>query len=719
MRNELRSFVTDNKKRAWTDDQIRALTPKQRNSLGKYSAFQGKSISSIDSELQALIDARGFFPGDGIAALKMMQEIPYNSMTQMESDSVVSKGGSQVTTLNDITLYTLSGEKVVRPNTPVPANPENSDRYSNLDVLAAFVGSLVSQSKGEWKIESPDRWVIMFPLLKIAGLNTVAQFTQKLLNTSPKWQAMRTIDKTSVTNINEAKFIRDTLNNLDVDAYNYLNTLICVEALCVVYYDKVDKDWNITLGVDDKPLVPAFVYESKVKTRADQEFSDDYPAVFIYKGGWAPPARVLKVTDWGSTANIAAVTQKVVQVAGGGGSMPSLLASSLGFSGMTTEASQKLLFIIGATLSCWAGSRVVDIRLTSDGDIGPLYAALSYWQSQKFGEFAKMPDKNVTPWFCFLTSRRNVGINSAAAIRETIRDKHRSEAVAICVLKDQLKTKANKDDPVVDHDANSLEVLPGDLPTDYIVKTPIYGAAFFHKDNDVIRSFIKTSTPFKVPEQYNNVRVYAHGSARNFLGVASTFPSCSLKGIEYEKTKKGPVPKLVDIPMKEFVTRESWYRNVNDSLLKVLAAMFNPKKTYSPLANLLVITKGKMNMLVSVTDDAESGFAQKVFVRQTKEKMKFMIGMAPVSTDSFRPVVDSTVQKEEPVNKKETNPEQQIVVPDQHEDEKGDSSSGDEDDDGAEDGTEDEEGESEEKKQEDDLVDQTMMSNLNDDGPDA
>jgi len=644
----IKQYVRDATTRKWTDAQILALSPKLRGELSRFATKDGKPIGKTSPELLELIERRGFMPADGRAALTLVQDKTINPMTQANSEWIASKGGNETFTTEKSTLYMCNGDKVVRPLTPIPANPARPDKYDNLDVVTAFCGTLVAHTDGVWSNSNEQAWVKVFPSLSASGVNDVACLVSRVLNDDEKWISLPQTARASITGRNGAVFIRDCLNGLSTALYNYLNTKIVVDAFGALI-QAADGSWEIDCDETGKERVPTKMYTVLPKTDLDIQFSAQYPATFLYRGGWVPLGRMTK-TDAKQTGSVLAARQKLIDTAKGDSAIPSLIAKSNGFSGITTEAAKIHYFLLSATIECWRRGKVANIRLTKDGDITLLYAALSYWQKKAEGDdrFTSM-NAYEGSWFYFLTAKRNAHLNVAVEVKELIISNHQESAVAVTYLNDTIKTKVDKTADPVNHDTASGFVLPMDLPRDYIVKCPIYGTAFFPLDSSLVRQKKKGTTKADLGKQYDSVKVYAHGNASDFYGIASSLEDLCLVGAE--PAKEGL--KLTPLSLVRFETREAWYGQVSKDITAVYQAVFSPKKTYSCITNLLVITKGKVTILADINgDDARSApYAGKVFARGGYERKKFVLPVAgPSTTSGATSVLTSTTSKAAPTS---------------------------------------------------------------------
>jgi hypothetical protein len=644
--NVIKNAIKDASERRWTDAQIKALSPKLRGQLSSYGEKDGKSITQIDPEMKRLISERGFAPADGRAALAMIQDKTIAPMKQANSDWVISKGGNEITTKDKNTLYMCNGDKVVRPHTPIPANPENPDKFDNLDVVTAFCAPLVDHKNGVWKNAGEQVWCKTFPSMGASGLNSLAMLVAQILNIDECWVALSTVDKAATTGRNGAVFIRNAFNSVSKVVYRYLNTKIVADAFRAIEKTP-DGEWEVCVDEEGNDVVPQRVYDTIALDADDLRFSSDYPAVLWYKGGWVPGARLPKV-DLNLTSSLILARQKSIHIAGGDQGVPSLIAASQDFSGITNETAQNFYFIISSVLECWRRGKKADIRLSSNGDVNVLWSALSYWQDvARSDDLYSLMHERKGNWFYFLPATRNAFINTTAAIREVIVNSHTEGSVAVCVIKDRIKTLVDKTSDPVNHDRNSNYVLPQDLPPNYIVKCPIYGTAFFPKDNALARIAQKSTSAESFP-QYNGVKVYGHGNARDFIGVASTLDDLCLVGSE--QAKKGMV--FAKISLVCYPTREKWYSKVSSDINAIYKAVFNPVKTLSPISNLLVITKGKVSVLTNLDDGQAVGYSTRVFAKGGNNRKKFMVPAASSSSftsssssSSSQPVVETTASK--------------------------------------------------------------------------
>jgi len=606
----------------WTLEQIASLKPAQRQSLAAYSP----GVTEVkDTELIELIRVRGCTVADSLAAMTMVQGPKVTLVKQTREEVVLSKGGMTFGTEKKLTTVLPTGDKYEAANTPIPC--EGLDRWPNIDAVSALLSDLVALDGEKWVERKIDGYKA-FPQVKMAGLRKAGRVLAKILENTDAWKNMEAKDKLSTSGITLMKFVRSAIASLTETQFNYLNTIIVVDIYGVIEKGR-DGNWLIGEDADGNEL-PKHFYTEKEKTSSDNVLMAQYPSVFLYKGGWVPKVKAVQV-DPNLTSSVLLAQQKLIEFAGGDSNPPSILASGKDFTSMITESSKRLYFLLSATLASWAKGKVVDIRLTSDSEIHQLWSILSYWQSKIVMEkpevFQQMTIYPVTDWFNFLPASRNKGLNVAPDIHALIRSRHRETAVAVCYLKDGIKTKTSADGPPPDHEQNSYFVLPDDLPLEYIVKCPVYGAAFFPKDDSVIRTLGKSSakeSPQKEAQKkiYQNLEVYAHGTAKGLYGVVSTFAELELIGRKMD----GKKPLWVKVKLLKFPTRADWYRRVAKDILEVYAAPFKPVVRYSPICNLIVMTKGKMMLQLQDVNGEDGVITVEKTFQKTMERKAYRPG---------------------------------------------------------------------------------------------
>jgi len=574
-----------------------------------------------DPFLEDLVKLRGWSPADSVLAYSLIQTSKVAIKKQTMEEVVMAKGGMIVGSPKEITMTLPTGDKVRVPNTPIPSSGE-TDRWEYIDPVTGLVADIVQVDGDKWVPKKCDAWKV-FPSLNLTGLRKVATVLCVILNSTDEWKGKDATERAGTTGIAHMKFIRTAINSISEEQFNYLNTLIVVDMFGVI--EKKEGVWVLGEDMDGKEYPRSF-WTTKAKKKGDEKLLSSYPEVFLYKGGWVPKVKTVQV-DTGLTSSVVLAQQKLIEFAGGDSGPSKLLASGKDFTSMLSENGKKIYFYLSATLAAWARGCVVDIRLISDGDIHYLWSVLSYWRdriSKDSTEFADMQKHDIVDWFNFIPAARNKSLNVAPEIYAVIRTRHREGAVAVCCLKDELKTKVDKNAPPLDHERNSFNVLPADLPAMFIIKCPIYGQAFFLKDGDVVRMMQKGSTKDEKFDRslYESVKVYSHGSARNFYGVASTLSDLSLMGRTVEKGVSSWTP----VKLEQYVTRKAWYARVAKDILEVYAAPFRAVVRYSPICNLLVITKGKLNIKLQDVNGEEGAITvDKVFHRSV-EKKPYRIG---------------------------------------------------------------------------------------------
>lgn len=637
----LLNFSENVAKRSWTDEEIRSFTFAERKSLVAYKP----GVSEPPPKIKALLARKegAWTKADAMFAATVNQSGSLDLSRRTFEEAAVSQGGSVEATDKTITFYALTGERYSVVNTPIPQEPKEVDNYENLDNVSSLCASVVHVHGGKWECKNEAVWNPVFPGVSTAGIIHLASAVKSLLNDCEDWKAMKETGKSSTTGIVALRFVRRQLNKLDKWSYDYINTIICVDVLRVMYKDE-DGAWCLSLDDDEKSLIPQKVWTQRSKTPEHKKIMKKFPCVFTYNGGWVPPARVPLPVD-PSLGDVIVAHQKVREFENGGDSAPALLASMKDYTGMITDNFKRIYFIVSAVLGVWSLGKVVDVRLTNDGDLNTLWVLLNYWCEKIKSEldaevpnsmFLAMKDVN-SEWFKFLPASRDSVGNPSITIKKSLINNHREGAVAVGVSKARLHTKAEKDE-IVDHEDHAFTVLPVDLPSSYVLKCPVYGSAFFLRDPAVQKVLAKKTVLKEDIQRYQKVIVQAFGSARDFQGVVTTLENFSLVGQQVEKIVPASVKtdgssdtpsvvartivkrRFVKVPLTVVPTLKEWYFAVLRSLGNVYSAPWKPVSRFSPITNLLLVSKGKVSLVNSDLGGEGSGFQGQVFPKSTKSR---------------------------------------------------------------------------------------------------
>jgi len=315
-----------------------------------------------------------------------------------------------------------------------------------------------------------------------------------------------------------------------------------------------------------------------------------------------------------------------------------LLSGMKGFSGLCTRNGKKFQFILGAALSCWLMGKKVDIRLSTNGDY-PLLASSLNSVLRRMVEYGHQMSDDVH-WYKFL-SADNKPLAMSQALRALFTDAHREDAVAIWWYAATLPTSQTKGQ-VVDYDYLSKNLIPPQVQGEFIAYTPIYGIQMFGSDDQALR-LRSNKTESKKETIRKDVLVYEFSNACGFCGVISNIKDLCLGGIGYpiqtttatttlnvvesvSTTNSSatlshtsiPAKKvvtnrydftgdegLVRVPLKRINTEKEWYSKVAMDCRYVILGLFRPTVRYSPISNLVSLSKKGLELQRTVLDDDE------------------------------------------------------------------------------------------------------------------
>jgi len=192
---------------------------------------------------------------------------------------------------------------------------------------------------------------------------------------------------------------------------------------------------------------------------------------------------------------------------------------------------------------------------------------------------------------------------------------HRDKAVAVWYSASNLPTSGEKK-VAVDFDAMSLDLIPGDVPTQFVAYSAIYGAVPFQEDKEVK----KTVRVYPIEKW---CYAFQFGSGARFRGVISSFRKVSLMGYGWEKQKDGlyDVSKdatLITQTLVPAFVQSQWYNRVSADCAAAYCSMFGVVQRYSPISSLVYMSKKAVQLSLTVGLVDGDAFVSEVLVRQRK-----------------------------------------------------------------------------------------------------
>jgi len=611
----LLSYATEGN---WTLDEFKAM---DRKVLGYYARWNNEA-SHMPDEHRMIIKSRGFTVADKMLALQV-----YNAQTSKlaiasKPDSHINlHGGSMHYTPEKVVYRTNTGLEKERNNSPIPAEFSETERYDNVVPLAALCGQLVEVEDAKWKSSvNMNAWTIAFERtgINISGIPIVVATIIKVLSDDRVWNTYTMSNKNSVSGLDKITFIRRALDRLAPGPYDILNTTI----VCKLFktFGRVGNDWEEILDSKGNNLVDKKCFEERPKKLVNKAIQHallkEYPAVFWYRGGWAPMPFIDQ-----STSDFTGVKKNVQQardVQGSNGAATAILAHMKDFSGLTDAFGKRIQFQLAATLFVWTKHKTADIQINTVGDIPMLISSLKYWRdwifSHKPVQFLKVHssaqhDLQVSsvlsvveelPECLFrivlpgIGSEKNIHPNH----REYVSTRFTEGSTIVYYYDADLPSAREKNTPV-DIDTESFNILPDELRKghDLIVYSSIYGIHPFCND-PVARKKISTMISWKFWGL--TPHVYAFGNASYFRGILSTYADLSLIGYGFQKIPTGwnrLTTSLVAVPLDKMASQALWYSRVQSDAVLLMVAWLRPVSRYSPISNLPRVSRTTANIV--------------------------------------------------------------------------------------------------------------------------
>lgn len=582
----MNTFV-QNQQRNYDNEYLVTLSAVQLRKLAMYA--EGINGDSLDAALKEVVRRKGNpTASDKTEMMRLVTSTNrYKDSHYKPEEAVISMGGSVFYTPKEIALTSVSGEVTVTPNAPVPSQFGVKAARKYVQFILPLCSQLVINKKGKWEIKIENAWSKVFSRsgLNISELHVIASLVLAVLEQDRVWMDMPSVSKLSTTGSAKLVFIKEALERIDDLAYIYLHTSIVVKFLRAVIPD--GKKFVVRMS-GDEPAIPVKSYESvKITPAQAKDFRKWTPQAYYYVGGFIPLVDV--PVDDGTINSAYLSLQRLREFSGGDSSAVMLLAGMKDFSGLTTEAGKRLSFILAATLFCWSKKLLVDIRLSSMGDLFPLMSSLNLWKRIVATEWEEKPGGHQSTWVNFMPQARKA-IPLDPSIEPYMISAHREDAVAIWWNADQLTTAQEKG-KTVDHDLLSFQLLPADIVAndqDFIAYNPIYGPNMFPQDKHARPTGRTTPLP---ENDFDELFVYPFGNAAKFNGIVSTFDDLALWGRERVGSGKTAVDRFTSIKLQVVPSMKEWYAKVCTACTAHYSLTFNAVSRYSPISNLLYMSK--------------------------------------------------------------------------------------------------------------------------------
>jgi len=600
-------------KRSFTDAEIRAM-PK---------AFQRFVASANGNIIPAPAGWLATYPGvrvtqaDKRAAMKIFTEPVVTTMVEVRPDAFISTNGGRYHYAPDtVTLKRLNGTEEVRANAAIPAPFKETERYSNVQAVAAFAAQVVRVKDGNWFCEVPvNSWNKILPRdggMDAVSLVTFGDSVAGVLNASKTWRAMDTIKRQACTGLDALVFIRSELDRLSLAEYTLLNTRLVMQTLRPMEQDA--KKWFVRVDDKGESVVPESSYQKvdcPVEIRALLK-KEGFPSAYWYHGGYAPSLNL--PPNVGRFKETKERYDKMTEVQVGNDSSTAILSGMRGFSSLTDDFGKRIQFLLGATLALVSRGETVDIQLSTVGDVVLLKSSLNYWER-------KVKDEELFKRFCNVLHLQNVRFILPKAtdsnkvpsqILESCIFTARPSSTVVAYLNVSLPT-AQKKGESVDYRTNSQRLIPPIWQNNKLVAyMPVYNDWFWPdepKDDSQITGGGSNSSNTK-PKRNQKYYVFEFGTAANWCGVVSTFAQMSLVGYGFplvdKKWDQSKKEDLVFLNLERRDTWESWLKKVASDCAMQIVAFMRPVSRYSPISNLPFMSKTGVTLMLQKAE-AEDG----------------------------------------------------------------------------------------------------------------
>jgi hypothetical protein len=602
---DLLSVVADRNVARWSIEELQVLSKQDLHSL---AIWCGKGKTALPIHLEKYIfDSRGeviWTTEDKKIATELFTGI---KREKKSPESILqASGGKGYYSPKTIEVVTLDGDKTIYENSPIPI--VDPVVYPHQDSLALLFSYMVRVEKGAWigqKLQEGEL-VKMFEKSMIypASWATFQEGLKALLTSDKLWVTMDETARNAVSGPNLLSFIKKFINRLEEGAWIVLNAMVA--NLVFRLYLPAKQGWIEASGTKALLQKEVFLDLPKEYIKAAKacrtQWSKYCPVPLIYRGMYTPPIGLPEKLS--NLTSVLARNKRVAIATGSHSGVCHLTDMAVGHSGLPSEIQRKMDFFLGAAMSCWVEGFIPIIRVATVGDVSYLCSSLQFWSGKiKDGAFKNFEGGTEVHYYIKLTDE---------TMLTNVSPKLRCHVIS---SKGMLVERAGKmvyEDPTGDkgviifYDEGSyLTMKTDDLTEEKIVmeletkvprdKVPYFGYSFalgpqFFKEDKGCQERYGN----KLSARDLNVGVVlAYGSSAMMRGVVTNTPIKSLVGVEVENKKH----KLVPVTLQKMVTMTDWYKKIESDQLLLCIRWLVPIVRYSPLSNLLVVSKKSLAII--------------------------------------------------------------------------------------------------------------------------
>jgi hypothetical protein len=596
--------------------------------------------------------------GDVVAAIRISSEHTVKVTSHFRPESYCNTNGGHIHYAPDtVSLISLTGTVQKRNNSAIPAPFGVAEKYPNVQAFSAVASQLVTVNAGRWVTNVPlNTWNKLLPKdggMDAAALSAFATAVCLVLNNSKIWKAMDTTTKNSVSGIEQLTFIRTEMDGLAEDDYYLLNTRVVYTILRP--YELDQGVWYERINEHGEPIVPAKHYQqmkvSKLCLKQCQK--EGYPRPYLYLGGYAPHLNLPAKN--GLMKETLERYQKMLESQVGSASTTAILSGMRGYSGLTDEFGKRIQFYLSAILAGWAQGRKVDVQLYTVGDLPILYSSLQHWVQYIKKTLPDFSTEEVMESVKFILPGAQDMKNVYHRLKGHCCFAPRPGTLIVVYSSATLPTSQEKN-VTVDYEANSEDLIPAIWrQNDFIVYAPVY-CDYFWTEEEKSDSKVRADKPKKkisIPSY-----IYGFGTAANWRGIISSVSNLTLVGFGYKRDELlqrwcvGEAETLVRVPLKKYSTFKDWLGQVSDDCATQIVAFLRPISRYSPISNLVYMSKKGTEIVLSAISGDEGQLIGNI-ARIERERVRRGRKITSDENDE----IPADVQTEEKEDDKESPPE--------------------------------------------------------------
>lgn len=559
-------YIRNNKvAQVWTEDLLSAFTPKQLRALANYvlgvTAPLEKDLQKFYNEHPPRSDK------DRSAALEYAGRKETGDVMKSGSleESAMQRGGYVRYSEESVWIHKAAGEIETYYNAVVPIAMAGKQARQGLFALASIFAALIKVDGDMLAFNVPPsiwekHWGGKEMVVRPAQVYHALSLLENTFKSYDKWNTLMLSTKQSLTDVRWVSFLVDFFNTCLWTDYFACHSILAYEFLKIFRRDTQGryKLQMVSDGIKKVPFVAAesYIYLSKSITakmpEATQKAADEVRGLLgrtpvVLLGPFSTKHRAVDPSD-ADFAKARKAMESGNIIRGGESSGSSVLANSVGFSGLVTKLTKHTLMMISTILSVARTRSVVDIYTESIGPIPVVYqSVVNALQTRKFVHSFDMR---------FIVSYADAS-KVAPEYQNCVATNYRKGAHRIWI-----SNKTIPSDKGVNKVLEKTAEMFAGLGDDFTFYGPVFG-----------------SFPFSM----QSMHVFSHGWPSDFKGFVST----EIKNLVGANVDKKGASTIVEVPCRTFDSESMWYAEVIYSNIKKNGYFLRPCRRYSPISNLM------------------------------------------------------------------------------------------------------------------------------------